>query len=200
MDKETTAILEKLLERKLENEEKERLQRIQDTLRIGPNDALWAIIAAMEYPRIYYEEIPEKIRAVTAGIFEDIAEASEKEVALAQSRLAESVVKRAESLSRKYHIHAWMTWGAAASFLLLLYGSLLLWVGFRLGSGQVQLSALLRMPAGIILAAICLGCGIFFGMLAAKKFSEENRGWRKFLLAAIACIAPGGCIIALTLV
>ena len=96
MDKETTAILEKLLERKLENEEKERLQRIQDTLRIGPNDALWAIIAAMEYPRIYYEEIPEKIRAVTAGIFEDIAEASEKEVALAQSRLAESVVKRAE--------------------------------------------------------------------------------------------------------
>ena len=33
----------------------------QDTLRIGPNDALWAIIAAMEYPRIYYE-----IRAVTS--------------------------------------------------------------------------------------------------------------------------------------
>ena len=93
MDKETTDILEKLLERKLENEEKERLQRIQDTLRIGPNDALWAIIAAMEYPRIYYEELPEKIRAVTSGIFEDIAEASEKEVALAQSRLAESVVK-----------------------------------------------------------------------------------------------------------
>lgn len=52
MDKETTAILEKLLERKLENEEKERLQRILDTLRIGPNDALWAIIAAMEYPRM----------------------------------------------------------------------------------------------------------------------------------------------------
>ena len=79
-----------------------------------------------------------------------------------------------------------MTWGAAASFLLLLYGSLLLWVGFRLGSRQVQPPALLRMPAGIILAAICLCCGIFFGMLAAKKFSEENRVWRKFLLAAIA--------------
>ena len=47
----------------------------------------------MEYPSIYCEELPEKIRAVTSGIFEDIAEASEKEVALAQSRLAESVVK-----------------------------------------------------------------------------------------------------------
>lgn len=69
MDKETTAILEKLLERKLENGEKERLQRIQDTLRIGPNDALWTIIAAMEYPRMHYEELPEKIRAVTAMSF-----------------------------------------------------------------------------------------------------------------------------------
>ena len=92
MDKETTAILEKLLERKLENEEKERLQRILDTLRIGPNDALWATIAAIEYPRMYYKELPEKIRTVTAGIFEDIANASEKEAALAQSRLAERVV------------------------------------------------------------------------------------------------------------
>ena len=55
MDKETTASLEKLLGRELGDEEKERLQRIQDTLRIGPNDALWAIIAAMEYPRIYKE-------------------------------------------------------------------------------------------------------------------------------------------------
>ena len=39
MDKKTTAILEKFMERKLENEKKERLQRIQDTLRIDPNDA-----------------------------------------------------------------------------------------------------------------------------------------------------------------
>ena len=61
MDRETVAALEKLLGRELGNEEKERLQRIQDTLRIGPNDALWSIIAAMEYPRIYYE-----IRAVTS--------------------------------------------------------------------------------------------------------------------------------------
>ena len=48
MDRETAAALEKLLGRELGNEEKERLQRIQDTLRIGPNDALWSIIAAME--------------------------------------------------------------------------------------------------------------------------------------------------------
>ena len=120
MDRETVAALEKLLGRELGNEEKERLQRIQDTLRIGPNDALWSIIAAMEYPRIYYEELPEKIRAVTAGIFEDIADASEKEVVRAQSRLAESVVKQAESLSLRKHVRTWLAWGTSALFLLLL--------------------------------------------------------------------------------
>ena len=65
--------------------------------------------------------------------------------------------------------------GSRSTFLLLLYGNFLLWVGFWLGSGQAQPPALLRMPAGIILAAVCLCCGIFFGMLAARKFSEGSR-------------------------
>lgn len=84
-----------------------------------------------------------------------------------------------------------LAWGATASFSLLPYGSFLLWVGFRFSSGQVQPPALLRMPAGIILAAICLCCGILFGIFAAKKFSEANRDRRKFLLVAIACIVLG---------
>ena len=84
-----------------------------------------------------------------------------------------------------------LTWGATASFSLLPYGSFLLWVGFRFSSGQVQPPALLRMSAGIILAAICLCCGILFEIFAAKKFSEANRDRRKFLLAATTCIAPG---------
>lgn len=50
---------------------------------------------------------------------------------LAQSRLAESP-------PRKQHVHTLLAWGATASFLLLFYGSFLLWVGFRLSSGQVQ--------------------------------------------------------------
>lgn len=70
----------------------------------------------MEYPRLYYEELPGKIRVVTAQIFDDIAAVSEKEVALAQSRLTESVVKQAESLSLKRHIHTWLVWGTATLF------------------------------------------------------------------------------------
>ncbi len=199
MDKESTTGLEKLLGRELGNEEKERLQRIQDALHIGPNDALWAIIAAMEYPRTYYEELPEKIRAATAEIFAELSGAVEKEVVLAQSRLAESVVKQAERLSLKSHVRTWLIWGAAALFLLLVYGTFLLWAGFCLGSGQTQPALLLRMPVGVLLAALCLCCGIFSGTLAAKSFSEGNRSWRIFLLASVVCIAPAGWIAALTL-
>ena len=200
MDREITAVLEKLLGRELGNEEKERLQRIQDTLGIGPNDALWAIIAAMEYPRLYYEELPEKIRAVTAQIFDDIAAVSEKEVALAQSRLTESVVKQAESLSLKRHIHTWLVWGTATLFLLLLYGTFLLWAGFCLGAGRVQVHGSLRMPVGVLLAAISICCGIFSGALAAKNFAEGLRQWRRLLLVAVACLISGSCLAAFTLI
>ena len=53
MEGETLARLEKLLGRELKNAEKTRLQRIQDILKIGPNDALWSIIVALEYQRTY---------------------------------------------------------------------------------------------------------------------------------------------------
>ena len=48
METETLSRLEKLLGRELADSEKARLQRIQDALNIGPNDALWSIIAALE--------------------------------------------------------------------------------------------------------------------------------------------------------
>ena len=161
MDREITAVLEKLLGRELGNEEKERLQRIQDTLGIGPNDA---------------------------------------EVALAQSRLTESVVKQAESLSLKRHIHTWLVWGTATLFLLLLYGTFLLWAGFCLGAGRVQVHGPLRMPVGVLLAAICICCGIFSGALAAKKFAEGLRQWRRLLLVAVACLISGSCLAAFTII
>jgi len=81
--------------------------------------------------------------------------------------------------------------GSHGIFFTAALWKFLLWVGFRFSSGQVQPPALLWMPAGIILAAICLCCGILFEIFAAKKFSEANRDRRKFLLVAIACIVLG---------
>jgi hypothetical protein len=53
--------IEKLLGRELSAEDKERLHRIKDVLHISDHDAVWDLPAAMEYQRVYYEELPAKI-------------------------------------------------------------------------------------------------------------------------------------------
>ena len=182
MDAEKLSRLERLLERKLSSEEKERLHRVQDAFGISDNDALWELITAMEYQREYYDVLPEKISQAGTEIFSGLSQAAQKEVALAQGKLAESVVKQAERLSLKSHILTLLMWGTLALVFLLLHGGLLLWLGFQIGSGQTQPPAiLLRMPVGLVLAGIGLFGGILFGTCAARSFSEGNPGWKKNL-------------------
>jgi hypothetical protein len=45
----------------LSEEETARLRGIGDALNLSPDDAVWDILAAMEYRRVFYEELPEKI-------------------------------------------------------------------------------------------------------------------------------------------
>ena len=200
MESQKITQLERLLDRDLSDEEKERLRRIQDTLRIRDNDALWDIIAAMEYQKKYYDELPEKISQTTAAMFKDLSLAAEKEVALAQSRLAEGVVEQAKKLALQTHLQTWLAWGSLAIILVLLYGGLLLWSGFCIGSGQTQPPAmLLKMPLGIILGPLWFCSGTFYGVLAAKAFSEADIRWRNYFLKALACLLPGAALLSFTI-
>lgn len=186
MDTQKISHFETLLGRELSAEEKDRLRRIKDTLQIADNDALWDVIVAMEYQRTYYEELPERISKKTMEIFDGLSQAVEQEVTLAQSRLAESVVKQAENLSMKMHLHTWLKLGALTLVFLLLHGSFLMWIGFRIGTGQTQPPAMLfRMPIGFVLAGIGLFGGVLVGMYAARSFSEGNTGWKKNLGIAL---------------
>ena len=192
--------LERLLDRELSDGEKERLRRIQDTLGIKDNDGMWDVIIALEYQRKYYDELPEKITLAAAKIFKELSAAAEKEVALAQSRLAESVVEQAEKLSLKTHVRSWLAWGGFALFLLLLYGALLLWAGYCIGSGQTHSPALLlQMPVGILLSGLCVAGGFFLGTMAGKSFANGHTGWKKWGLYAVGLLLPGGVIFSLTL-
>lgn len=196
MEKEMVARLEKLLDRELNAEEKERLQRIQDTLRIGPNDAFWAIIAAMEYQRVYYEELPEKICRAAADIFAELSGAADKEAALAQSRLAEKAKKPAPET----HPQTRLMWGTLALILLLFYGSAAMWAGFCAGSEKAQPAlCLLRMPVGIVLGAMGMSAGLFCGALAAGDYAEGAKQWRRRLLTAAAILSASGMVFRLAL-
>ncbi len=200
MNAQKTAQLESLLGRPLSVEEKERLRRIKDTLHIADNDAMWDILTAMEYQRKYYEELPEKITLAATEIFKELSVAAEKEVALAQSRLAESVVEQAKKLSLKSHIRSWLAWGGLALFLLLLYGALSLWAGYCIGSGQTQPPAfLLHMPVGILLSGLGITGGFLIGATAAKKFANGQAEWKKWGLYAMGLLLPGGILFGLTM-
>ena len=55
----------------------------------------------MEYLRIYYEALPEKIAGASRTLMDGMAVASEKEIARCASRLTDSVVKEAQNFASK---------------------------------------------------------------------------------------------------
>ncbi len=191
---------ERLLGRELSPDDKVRLLRIKDILGIDNNDALWDLLIAMDYQRIYYEELPQKIEQSTASILENISLAAKQEVALAQASLAESVVKQAKKLSTKEHIQTWLLWGSIALVLTIIYGSIMLWAGYGLGMGKMQeLHIIFRVPMGIVLGGIFLCSGVCVGVYAAKLFSEGSTIWRKIVWGAIVSIFMGCVMLSMAL-
>lgn len=86
---------------KLSEEEAARLRGVGEALNLRDDDALWPLLAALEYQRVFYEALPDKIAGASSEILQGIATAAEKESAAAQARLTESVVEQAKPLSVK---------------------------------------------------------------------------------------------------
>jgi hypothetical protein len=198
MNTERITRLEKLLDRALSAEEKERMRRIQDTLQISSEDALWDVLMAMEYQRTYYEALPEKIAATSTEILREISGAAEAEARRAQGRLAESVAELAQKLALRINMVTLLPMGLAALVSLLAYGSLMLWAGFHACSGQAyDLAWILRIPSGVIMGGLLLGGGLFLGVHAAREFADGGGEWKKRMLVALAMLVPGGVMISL---
>ena len=203
MNKEKIGHIEKLLGRELAEEEQERLARIQDILGIADNDALWDILIALEYQRAFYEALPEKISGASGAILAQLSAAADKEIAHAQSRLAEAVVEHAKTLSTKMRFSALVIPGLGALVALLLYGCLLIWAGYCIGAGSAQmqtqpLAMLLRMPAGVLIGGLCFSGGVFAGIIAAKDFAAGYGGWKRWGAQALGFLVPGTVLLGLT--
>ncbi len=169
--------------RKLSEAEAARLREVGSRLNIREDDALWPLLAAMEYQRIYYEALPEKIAEASRTIMDGIAAAAEKETAAAQAKLTDSVVKEAQHLASKIQYAKLVPMWLFALICLLAYGSLMLWAGFRIDTGRdILLAAVLHMPSGWLISGLCLMVGLFCGGVAAKEFAEAKRRWWKTAL------------------
>lgn len=192
MSMDTVIDLGKACGRELSEAEAARLREIGNRLNLREDDALWPLLAAMEYQRIYYEALPEKIAGASRAIVDSMAAAAEKETATAQARLTDSVVEEARNLASKIQYGKLVPMWLLALICLLAYGSLMLWAGFRIDTGRnIPLVAILHMPSGWLISGLCLAAGLFCGVLSAKSFVEEKKGIWKQGISALLLIFTG---------
>ena len=184
--------LEKLTGRKLSGDEVARLGRIQSVLNLTDNDALWDVLAALEYQRTFYEALPAKVAAASTEILQGISDAAKAETQRAQSLLTKSVVEQAQKLSVELNYATLLPMGIAALVCVLAFGSLTMWAGYCLGSKRIQdMALMLRMPSGFLMAGLCLAGGLFLGVCAARQNIEEEKGWWKIGVAALMMFSVG---------
>lgn len=178
--------------RRLSEAEAARLREVGNRLNLREDDALWPLLAAMEYQRVYYEALPKKIAAASRTIMDGMAAAAEKETAAAQARLTDSVVQEAQNLASKIQFGKLVPMWLFALICLLAYGSLMLWAGFRIDTGRdMPLAEVLHMPSGWLISGLCLAAGVFCGGVAAKEFAEAERRWWKEGIMAFGFTAVG---------
>lgn len=188
----TVIDLSKACGRELSEAEAARLREVGSRLNLRDDDALWPLLAAMEYQRIYYEALPEKIAGASRAIMDGMTAAAEKETAAAQAKLTNSVVKEAQNLASKIQYGKLVPMWLLALICLLAYGSLMLWAGFRIDTGRnIPLVAILHMPSGWLISGLCLAAGLFCGVLSAKSFVEEKKGIWKQGISALLLIFTG---------
>ena len=195
MSMDTVIDLGKACGRELSEAEAARLREVGNKLNLRDDDALWPLLAAMEYQRIYYEALPEKIAGASRTIMDGMAAAAEKETAAAQARLTDSVVEEARNLASKTQFGKLVPMWLFARSCLLAYGSLMLWAGSRIDTGRdVPLAAVLHMPSGWLISGLCLATGVFCGTLSAMSFAEAEKVWHKKGLVALFFLMLGGII------
>ena len=195
MSMDTVIDLGKACGRELSEAEAAHLREVGNKLNLRDDDALWPLLAAMEYQRIYYEALPEKIAGASRTIMDGMAAAAEKETAAAQARLTDSVVEEARNLASKIQFGKLVPMWLFALICLLAYGSLMLWAGFRIDTGRdVPLAAVLHMPSGWLISGLCLATGVFCGTLSAMSFAEAEKVWHKKGLVALFFLMLGGII------
>ena len=186
--------------RKLSEAEAARLREVGNRLNLREDDALWPLLAALEYQRVYYEALPKKIAAASKTIMDGMAAAAEKETAAAQARLTDSVVREAQNLASKIQYAKLVPMGLLALICLLAYGSLMLWAGFRIDTGRdMPLAAVFQMPSGWLISGLCLAVGVLCGGMTAKEFIEEERGWWTKGILAMGFIMLGGVMFTFSL-
>ena len=151
------------------------MREVGSRLNLREDDALWPLLAAMEYQRIYYEALPEKIAEASRTIMTTAWPLPQKaKTAAAQAKLTDSVVKEARYLASKIQYAKLVPMCLFALICLLAYGSLMLWAGFRIGTDRdMPLAAIPHMPPQAGSSAGCVSAtGVFYAAMTILSLAE----------------------------
>lgn len=206
----------KVVGRPASDDERERLVRLRDALEVQDNDALWAIVMALELYDSLYREYPEKLAAETAKAIEGarraFADAARAEAVKVHALLARQVARSGAELARTLAGRSvGMPWLAAAGAALVGFGALCVSAGVVLGSGarpfwaartagagaRAAFAMVMGAPAGWMMFALLLpvaGCGVGSGWKLAREGVQEGRGWIGWAVIAVSMLGALGCV------
>lgn len=178
------------------------LQTIRDGLKLREDDTLWDILIALQTQKFYYDELPGKISETVSGVLKELEKSAEIEVKKAQGKLAESVVEEAQKLAGTTSLTTLFSTVATVLFCAVLVCSISMWAGYAIGSGRpVSPDLLLRVPAGLVLAAVALGSGIFLLLQVAHDAASASKAktFKKKVAIGLGAVVIGALVLSRTL-
>lgn len=172
--------MKKFCDGKLTPEQEARVREVAVRLQIREDDAVWQLLEAMEYQRIFYEKLPKRIEDTSGKLLKNIKETAEAEVAKSKTELTKSIVQEARYLASKIQWSEVLPLLIVGIISMFAYTALSMWAGFQLGAGEIRpIRDVLLIPWTPL---VCLGiglCGVFYLLPSLKKLcdQEEYAGW-----------------------
>ncbi len=172
--------MKKFCDGKLTPEQEARVREVAVRLQIREDDAVWQLLEAMEYQRIFYEKLPKHIEDTSGKLLKNIKETAEAEVAKSKTELTKSVVQEARYLASKIQWSEVLPLLIVGIISMFAYTALSMWAGFQLGAGEIRPIRDVLLIPWTPLACLGIGlCGMFYLLPSLKKLcdQEEYAGW-----------------------
>ena len=172
--------MKKFCDGKLTPEQEARVREVAVRLQIREDDAVWQLLEAMEYQRIFYEKLPKHIEDTSGKLLKNIKEAAEAEVAKSKTELTKSVVQETRYLASKIQWSEVLPLLIVGIIRMFAYTALSMWAGFQLGAGEIRPIRDVLLIPWTPLACLGIGlCGVFYLFPSLKKLcaQEEYAGW-----------------------
>ena len=188
-------------------EEQLRIREIASKLNIRSNDAIWIIVFIFNYFGRFYQNLPQKIKAVVNDTLNDCVETlkrsaeiiSQNEAQKSQdifsdtlTRISQEILNQHKKKMRLYDFFLPLAWSCLGIFVLCLISFVGGAVVAGKGWGHSPVEALLNAPAGWIIPLALIPVG---SVALYKGLTEQGKAKYLSLTAAFLIAALVSCVL-----